>query len=155
MKYRVVDTLKVRTPSGVRELKPGDMVVLPEDMALRLIESGKVKPFCPDCFSPDETLEAVFREAEAGGWTDEQLCSHVDALRETEALKPPWGIKVRDSPSVGDFWIISDTTARERLPTNAFSFTLDELRPIMEVFRVFPEAKVIKVIGPKGKDGAS
>ena len=155
MKYQVIGTLKVRTPLGVKELKPGDTVVLPEDMALRLIESGKVKPSCHDCFSPDGTLEVAFREAEAAGWTDEQLCSYIDALWEAGALKPPWGLKVRDSPFVGDFWIISDTTARERLPTDAYSFTLDELRPIVEVSRVFPEAKVIKVIRAKEQRATS
>lgn len=151
MKYQVIDTFKVRTPSGVKELKPGDMVVLPEDMALRLVESGRIKPFRPDCFSPDGTLEAVFREAAGAGWTDEQLCSHIDALREAGALISPWGIKVRDSPSVGDFWIISDATARERLPPDDYSFTLEELRPIVDVFRVFPEAKVIKVIQERNR----
>lgn len=43
-KYTVVSTLKVRTPSGVRELKSGDVVALPDDMAGPLMDKGRVRP---------------------------------------------------------------------------------------------------------------
>lgn len=124
MRFQVTGALKVRTQFGVRELQPGDVVAMPEDMALRLIEGGRVKPFSPDCFSPDGTLEAAFAEATADGWTDDQLLAYMDALRHAEALKSPWGFMVKDSPLAGDFWIISDATARERLPEGARSFGL-------------------------------
>lgn len=156
MKYQVISALKVRTPFGVRELKSGDLVALPEDMALGLIEGGKVKLFCPDCFSPDGLLEAAFMEALVRGWTDDKLLTLIDEHIQTGALKTPWGFKVKDSPVIGgDFWIISDTMARERIPAGTFSFTTDELRPIVETSKVFPGSKVVKAIGPNGKDGAS
>lgn len=44
MTYRVLAPLKVKTPQGVRELQAEEMITLPEDMALRLIEGGKIKP---------------------------------------------------------------------------------------------------------------
>jgi hypothetical protein len=145
MKYEVIGILKVRTLSGVRELKSGDVVALPEDMALRLIKDGKIKRLSPDCFSPDGTLEAAFTEAKADGWTDDQLSDYIDALREAGILRTPWGFKVKDSPVLGDFWIISDAAARDKLPTKATAFTIEELRPIVETSRVFPGSRIVKV----------
>ncbi|MBZ0220890.1 MAG: hypothetical protein K8I01_10720 [Candidatus Methylomirabilis sp.] len=151
MKYQVIGTLKVRTPSGVRELRSGETVTLPGDMAFRLVESGRVKPFSPDCFSPDGTLEEALMETKADGWTDEQLCIYIDALWETGVLRAPWGFKVLDSPLVGDFWIISDTTARDELPVGAKSFTIEELRPLIEVFHVFEGSTVMEVRFPMSR----
>lgn len=151
MTYQLLTPLKVKTPEGIRELQAGEVIALPEDMALQLMEGGRIKPFSPDCFSPDGTLEAAFREAVADGWTDYQLLEHIDALREAGALEAPWGFKVKGSPLMGDWWIISDTTARGRIPVGDFSFTLDELRPIVETCRVFPGAKVQRVIRPKAR----
>lgn len=145
MKYQVIGALKVRTLSGVRELKTGDLIALPDDMAIRLIKGGRVRPLSPDCFSPDGTLEAAFTEAKTGGWPDDQLGDYIDALREAGALRPPWGFKVKDSLVLGDFWIISDATARDRLPAGAKTFTIEELRPIVETFRVFPGSRIVKV----------
>ncbi|MBI5888927.1 MAG: hypothetical protein HZB82_09530 [Deltaproteobacteria bacterium] len=145
MKYQVVGSLKVRTMSGVRQLKSGDFISLPDDMALRLIKGGRVKPFSPDCFSQNGTLEAAFTEAKADGWTDDRLCDYIDALRKAQALKAPWGFKVKDSPLIEDYWIISESAARDRLPAGAKAFTIEELRPIVEAFRVFPCSRIIKV----------
>lgn len=44
MTYQLLTPLKVKTPEGIRELQAGELIALPEDMALRLIEKGKVKP---------------------------------------------------------------------------------------------------------------
>ena len=145
MKYQVIGILKVRTLSGVRELKSGDLVALLDDMAIRLIKDGRVKRLPPDCFSPDGTLETAFTEAKADGWTDDRLSDHIDALREAGTLRAPWGFKVKDSPVLGDFWIISDTVARDKLPAGATAFTIEELRPIVETFRVFPGSRIVKV----------
>src|SRR3972149_1148581 len=148
MTYQVLTPLKVRTPEGIRELQAGAVIELPESMALRLVEGGKVRAqeSSPDCFDPEGVLEEVIREAEGRGWTDERLAALIDELIQNGCLMAPWGFRVKDSPIMGEYWIISDTTARERIPAGAFSFTLDELRPIVETCRVFPGAKVLDVI---------
>lgn len=43
-KYQIVGVLKVRTPSGVKELQAGEMVTLPDDMAEPLLAQGRIKP---------------------------------------------------------------------------------------------------------------
>lgn len=57
MKYLIAGVLKVRSPSGVKELRSSDLVTLPKDIALQLIEGGRVKPFYPDCFSRTSCLK--------------------------------------------------------------------------------------------------
>lgn len=153
MNYQVLSSLKVRTPEGVRELQAGAVIDLPESTALRLIEGGKVKPVesSSDCFDPEGVLEEVVREAEGRRWTDERLMALIDELIQNGCLQAPWGLKVKDSSLMGDYWIISDTTARERIPAGVFSFTIDELRPIVETCRTFPGARVLDVIRRKGK----
>lgn len=103
----------------------------------------------PDCFSLDGTLEAAFEEAQAGRRTDDRLLALIGEL--VTFLKTPWGFKVKDSPLIGDYWIINGPEARERIPAASVSFTLDELKPIVEASRVFKGAKVVKVIRPKEK----
>lgn len=117
----------------------------PENIALRQSERDAMKPFVYECFSPDGLLEEAFREATADGWTNDQLCEYIDALRWAEALQSPWGFKLQNSPFVGDLWIISDASAKEKLPAGAKSFTLDELRPIVETFRVFEGATLLEI----------
>lgn len=117
----------------------------PEIIAVRQSAGDAIQPFVYECFSPNGLIEEAFREATADRWTDDQLCEYIDALRETEALQSPWGFKLHDSPFIGDLWIISDASAREKLPAGAKSFTLDELRPIVEACRVFPGSRVLSV----------
>ncbi|OGQ50780.1 MAG: hypothetical protein A3J24_01530 [Deltaproteobacteria bacterium RIFCSPLOWO2_02_FULL_53_8] len=59
MKYQVIGTIKVRTKSGVRELKSGDLVALPEDMAKNLLEQGRIKTIVPH-FDIDDSLVIPF-----------------------------------------------------------------------------------------------
>ena len=135
--------LQNRSPMPQPRPYPDQSGVL-ENMPLGLIEGGE-EPFSPDCFSPDGNLEDAFMETQAEGWTDEQLCIYIDALWEAGVLMGPWGFKVMDSPLVGDFWIISDATARDKLPAGAKSFTIEELRPIVEAVCVFEGATVMEV----------
>lgn len=153
MSYQVMAPLKVRTPEGIRELQAGAVIDLPESMALRLIEGGKVRPLesSSNCFDPEGVLEEVISEAEGRGWTDARFAALIDELSGNGLLQAPWGFKAKDSPLMGVYWIISDTTAKERIPAGAFSFTLDELRPIVETCRTFPGARVLDVIRRKGK----
>lgn len=43
MKYQVLDSFKAQTRQGETELKAGQIITLPEDLAGRLIETGKVR----------------------------------------------------------------------------------------------------------------
>ncbi len=106
----------------------------------------------PDCFSPDGTLELAFMEALDRGWTDNRFLECIAELIQDGCLLAPWGFLVRNSlVTKGDYWILSDTTARERIPAGVFSFTIEELRPIVETSKVFKGARVVKVIRPKVK----
>lgn len=101
-----------------------------------------------DCFDPDSTIQAAIEEAKEDGWTDNRLIEYIDALREAGALKSPWGLKIKDSPLIGDYWILSDDKARELVPVKDTSFTVDELKPLIETSRVFKGSEVIEVINP-------
>lgn len=59
-KYQVIASLKARTPEGIRELQAGEIIALPEDMALRLIEDGKVKPLPRPYFDPEADIVIPF-----------------------------------------------------------------------------------------------
>lgn len=150
MNYEVLSPLKVRTPEGIRELQTGEVVTLPAGEVSWLLESGKVKPSSPDCFSPDGLLELAFEEGITQGWTDERFLDLVETLLREGCLKAPWGFRVKDSPLIGDYWIVSDTTARTRIPVQVTSFTLEELKPLVEASRVFPGAKVVSVLKRQG-----
>jgi hypothetical protein len=98
-----------------------------------------------DCFDPDGTLEVAIEEARVDGWGDDRLCEYIDALREAGCLRAPWGLRFKGSTILGDYWLLSDAEARGRIPLEGRSFALDELKPIVEVKRVFPGAKVVDV----------
>jgi hypothetical protein len=44
MKYRVLETIRFKTPKGDIELHPGQVTVLHSDVAIRLISEGKITP---------------------------------------------------------------------------------------------------------------
>jgi len=102
-----------------------------------------------ECFDPDELLADLFLQGRTEEWEDDLLLDRIEALRQDDTLREPWGFKVKDNPLIGDYWIISDTTAREKIPVKTMSFTLEELRPIVETSRVFNGAKVVNVIEQK------
>jgi hypothetical protein len=44
MRYQIKEPLKAKTLQGEIELQAGQVITLPEDKAIRLIEAGKVRP---------------------------------------------------------------------------------------------------------------
>lgn len=44
MKYKVLDSLKAQTDRGEMELQAGQIITLPYDKALRLLNEGKITP---------------------------------------------------------------------------------------------------------------
>lgn len=48
MRYQALTTMKFKTPSGIREIFPGQVIAMPEEKAARLVESGKVIPIRQD-----------------------------------------------------------------------------------------------------------
>lgn len=60
MSYQVLIPLKVRTLEGIRELQAGEVIDLPEVMALRLIEGGKVKSLPMPSLETDGSLVIPF-----------------------------------------------------------------------------------------------
>jgi len=55
MTYEVIRTFTARTNEGVREIRPGEVVTLPETAAKRLLEAGSIRPCTP---SPDRQDQA-------------------------------------------------------------------------------------------------
>ncbi len=101
------------------------------------------KKAIPSCFDPDGILQEVI-----GFWQDrdngnESCIEHISQMIADGMLKSPWGFLVR-SGHIGDYWIISDTTAREKLPVDSQSFTIEELRPIIKTCKVL-NGKVVEV----------
>lgn len=44
MRYRVLETFKVRASQEEMELQPGQVITLPHDKAIRLLNEGKITP---------------------------------------------------------------------------------------------------------------
>jgi len=100
------------------------------------------------CFSPHGVLSALIKQGKAERWTNKTLFEQIDRSRIDGALTSPWGLLIHDSPIIagGLYWILSDTTARQRVPAEAISFTIAEIKPLIEISRVFQGAKVVEVI---------
>lgn len=66
MRYRVLEPFKVKISQGERELQTGQVITLPKDTAIRLLNEGKVKPYCywlkdtvDDCQMPCFEIDAM------------------------------------------------------------------------------------------------
>lgn len=46
MRYAILDPFKIKTTQGEMQLQPGQVITLPQDKALKLLNEGKIKPFC-------------------------------------------------------------------------------------------------------------
>lgn len=46
-KYHVIETIKVRTTTGIRELQTSEVVTLPEHLAEPLLAAGRIKRIVP------------------------------------------------------------------------------------------------------------
>lgn len=44
MKYKVLDSFKAQTLKGEMEIEPGQVITLPHDKAVRLLNEGKITP---------------------------------------------------------------------------------------------------------------
>ncbi len=44
MKFRISETIKLKTSKGKLELQPGQVVTLPADIALELVNDGRIAP---------------------------------------------------------------------------------------------------------------
>ena len=44
MKYQVLDTFTVKTSQGEIELQPGQVITLPHETAIKLLNEGKITP---------------------------------------------------------------------------------------------------------------
>ncbi|MBI5810443.1 MAG: hypothetical protein HZB84_02695 [Deltaproteobacteria bacterium] len=115
------------------------------DIAKKALKEVEGSQTLPASFDPDGLLREVFHAAIEEGWSDERLMEFIDTLRMDGALKAPWGFRVKDSPFIDELWFVSDETAKGMLPSMAKGFTVDELRPIVEAFRVFPGSQIVKV----------
>jgi hypothetical protein len=67
VKFRVLESLKVKTPEGERELQPGEIITLPRDKAIELINQGRIAPIgrvaykvYSEIWEPVRTLESLF-----------------------------------------------------------------------------------------------
>ncbi len=115
------------------------------DIAKKALRESEISRSIPSSFDPDGLLREVFQTAIEEGWSDERLTDFIDMLRVNGTLKSPWGFKVKDSPFVDELWLVSDGTAKRMLPPGTNSFTIEEMRPILDIFRVFPGSKILSV----------
>ncbi|OGW16729.1 MAG: hypothetical protein A3G93_08455 [Nitrospinae bacterium RIFCSPLOWO2_12_FULL_45_22] len=90
-----------------------------------------------DCFDPDGALASLLECAERKGISDAQVASIVDDLIRAQSLKSPWGIKIKGSPALGDYWIVSDEEAKKLIPTHEVIFAQDDIRLLAEVREIF------------------
>jgi len=153
MTYEVLMPLKAKTSEGIREIKPGEIVTLPEPEALRLLEGGRIKAYNSVCFDPQNYLLALIEHGRQEKWTDTELFAHIDTAHHTGVLTSPWGLLVHDSPLIagGKYWLLSDEDARAQVPVDDVSFTLAEVGQLKLISTVFAGSKLIEVIRPKAK----
>jgi len=90
-----------------------------------------------DCFDPDGALASLLEWAKIKGISDVQVASVVDDLIKSKSLKAPWGIKIKNSPVLGDYWLVSDDQAKKHIPGNETAFTQDEIGILAEVREIF------------------
>jgi len=128
-------------------IEPSRDKVLPLLETLRRNKQAVIEYLKPknnhEAFDPDNILTEIiaFYEDEDNG--NEMIIDHIDQMIADGMLKPPYGFKVKGG-HIGDYWIISDTTAREKLPPEAMSFTIEELKPIIKTCKVL-NGKVVEV----------
>lgn len=119
MKYQVLDTFKVKTSTGEMELQTGQIITLPHDKALRLLNEGKITPIEKVAFKVySEILQAYLWVAD----TDQDMHS----LR---------------SQGVNEAIYTADEIKKLK------GMDKDSLREIHKVKEVFPESTIEKVNG--------
>lgn len=71
MKYQVSDSFKAQTSKGEMQLQRGQVITLPHDKAIKLLNEGRIKVFCywledviEDCTPPcwEMSAKVVIRE---------------------------------------------------------------------------------------------
>lgn len=97
-----------------------------------------------EAFDPDGALVSLLECARRKGISDDQVASIVDDLIRDKSLKAPWGIKIKNSPIMGDYRIVSDDEAKKLIPGNETAFTREDTQLLAELREIFG-AKVVEV----------
>lgn len=130
MKLTPTRPVTLKTPSGPREYKPGQIFEAPEDKARPFIERGLIRPVeeCPD----------------------DPLHLHPKSIV----------IRIRSKVLGEDVWLASNVTARDHLKCEGLAVYLpeeirhlkglskDNLRAINEAKKVFEKARVVRTDNP-------
>ncbi len=117
MKYKVLDSLKAQTTQGEMELQPGQVITLPHDKAIRLLNEGKITPI-------EKVAYKVYSEIlQAYLWV-------VDTDEDMHSLR---------SQGVSEAIYTGDEIRKLR------SLSKDSLKEIHKVKQVFPESIVEEV----------
>jgi hypothetical protein len=98
----------------------------------------------PEAFDPDGALVSLLECAGRKGVSDNQIASIIDDLIQAKSLKSPWGIRIKNAPGLGDYWVLSDDEAKKLIPGDEVAFTAEDIRLLAEVREIFG-AKVIEV----------
>lgn len=112
----------------------GELIDLPAHT-----KTDQISPLPPgaESFDPDGTLASLLECARRKGISDAQVASIVDDLIRARSLKTPWGIKIKNSPIMGDYWIVSGDQAKRLVPTQDAIFTQDDIRLLAELREIF------------------
>ena len=90
-----------------------------------------------DTFDPDGALASRLECARRKRIGDAQVASIVDDLIKSKSLKPPWGIKIKNSPILGNYWVVSDDQAKKIVPKGETTFNQEDIRLLAEVREIF------------------
>ncbi len=85
MRYQVLDPFKVKTPQGEMQLKAGQVITLPENKAIKLIEAGKINPI-PETLNDLSPEQRESYEERAGIMQYDGGLSREEAEREARCL---------------------------------------------------------------------
>jgi hypothetical protein len=95
-----------------------------------------------EAFDPDGYLETLLSWARKHDESDYEVTEWIDDIIKDQVLNPPWGIKIKNSPILGDYWIVSDNEAKKRVPDNEIAFTQDCIQLLADIREIFGIATV-------------
>ena len=97
-----------------------------------------------DCFDPDGALVSLLAWARKNGKSDAEVAKAIDTVISSGTLKAPWGVQIKNSPVLGDYWVVNNDEAKKLIPGDEVVFTQQDIRLLADIREIFG-ARVVEV----------
>lgn len=105
----------------------------------------EIPPFSEECFDSNNYFIKLMRRLSEDNFPSAEIIKIIDAAISSGVPKPPWGVKIKNCPVLGDYWLVSDDQAKKFVHDRDAIFTQDSIMLL---------AEVREICGPKvGKKG--